>query len=58
MAFWNERLMVNVDDVTDAVQITVEVDTAYLAIEDVRRLLHEMEAFTLAGAADPSTPTF
>lgn len=58
MAYFNEKLMINVDDVPDVVQITTEVDTAYLAAGDLRRLLHEMEAFVVAAALDPATPAF
>ena len=50
MAYFNEKLMVNVDDVTDTVQITVEVDTHHLPIGDLHRLLAAMETFTVAAA--------
>jgi hypothetical protein len=50
MVFFNEKLMVNVDDVVGTVQITVEVDTHHLAIEDLHRLLAEMETFTVSAA--------
>ncbi|MEV4517199.1 condensation domain-containing protein [Dactylosporangium sp. NPDC049525] len=50
MVFFNEKLMVNVDDVVGTVQITVEVDTHHLAIEDLHRLLAEMESFTVSAA--------
>jgi hypothetical protein len=58
LAYFNEKFMVNVDDIPDTVQITTEVDTAFLPIEAVRRLLQEMEEFTVAAALDPQAPTF
>ncbi|MEV8512168.1 condensation domain-containing protein [Dactylosporangium sp. NPDC051484] len=57
MSFFNEKLMINIDDVPGTVQITTEVDTAYLPIEDLRRLLWQMEDFTVAAALDPGAPT-
>ncbi|GAA0726357.1 hypothetical protein Drose_11815 [Dactylosporangium roseum] len=57
MGFFNEELMINVDDVPDTVQITTEVDTAALAIEDLHALLTEMESFAVEAALDPSAPT-
>jgi hypothetical protein len=51
MVYFNEKLMVNVDDVVGTVQITVEVDTHHLAIEDLHRLLAAMETFTVAAAS-------
>ena len=50
MVYFNEKLMVNVDDVVGTIQITVEVDTHHLAIEDLYRLLAEMESFTVSAA--------
>lgn len=55
MVFFNEKLMVNVDDVVGTVQITVEVDTHHLAIEDLHRLLAAMETFTVDAALDPAS---
>ncbi|MGI5243449.1 condensation domain-containing protein [Dactylosporangium sp. CA-139066] len=54
LPFFNEKLMVNVDVVPDTVQLTTEVDTAYIGAPDVRRLLQEMEDFTVAAALDPA----
>lgn len=50
MRFFNEQLMINVDAVPDVVQITTEVDTHHLAVEDLRALLSEMESFTVEAA--------
>ncbi|MEV0562621.1 condensation domain-containing protein [Dactylosporangium sp. NPDC050588] len=52
LPFFNEQLMVNVDDVVDTVQLTVEVDTHHLAMADLHRLLLAMEAFAVAAALD------
>ncbi|MEV4139491.1 condensation domain-containing protein [Dactylosporangium sp. NPDC049742] len=52
LPFFNEQLMVNVDDVVDTVQLTVEVDTHHLAVEDLHRMLNAMEAFAVAAALD------
>ncbi|WP_433059754.1 condensation domain-containing protein [Dactylosporangium sp. CS-033363] len=56
LPYFNEKLMVNIDDVPDTIQITTELDTAYLAVADLLRLLQEMENFTVAAALDPTTP--
>jgi hypothetical protein len=58
LVYFNEKLMINVDDAPGAVQITAEVDTAYLPVEDLHRLLAEMEDFVVAAALDPAAPTF
>ncbi|MEV6924405.1 condensation domain-containing protein [Dactylosporangium sp. NPDC051485] len=58
LPYFNEKLMINIDDLPDTVQITTEADTAYLPLPDVRRLLSEMESFVVAAALDPSTHTF
>ncbi|MET7418553.1 condensation domain-containing protein [Dactylosporangium sp. NPDC005555] len=52
MAYFNEKLMINVDDVVDVVQLTVEVDTHHLAIGDLHRMLAAMEAFAVSASAD------
>lgn len=49
---FNEKLMVHVDDVPGTIQVTVDVDTHYLAIEDLYRLLAGMEAFTVLASVD------
>ncbi|WP_432989029.1 condensation domain-containing protein [Dactylosporangium sp. CA-233914] len=50
LPYFNEKLMINIDDVPDTIQITTEIDTAYLPIEGLHRLLQEMENFTVAAA--------
>ncbi|MET7396033.1 condensation domain-containing protein [Dactylosporangium sp. NPDC005572] len=55
LPFFNEELMLNVDDVPDTTQITTEIDTWSLPIEDLYALLGEMETFTVAAAGQPAT---
>lgn len=57
LPFFNEKLMVNVDDVPNTAQVTTEVDTRYLSLADLRELLRQMEAFTVEAALDPTTST-
>ncbi len=45
------KLMVVVEDVPDVVRLSVDVDTRYLSLPDLRALLHEMEAFVVTAAA-------
>ncbi|MCU1678201.1 MAG: hypothetical protein JWM93_2959 [Frankiales bacterium] len=47
MRFFNERLMVNIDDVPGTVQVTAEVDTRFLPPAQLRALLAELEAFVV-----------
>jgi hypothetical protein len=56
LPYFNEKLMLNIDDVPDTIQITTEVDTAYLRAESVHRLLEEMERFAVTAALDPAAP--
>ncbi|WP_432840641.1 condensation domain-containing protein [Dactylosporangium sp. CA-092794] len=58
MVYFNEKLMLNIDDVPGTAQITTEVDTAYLPISDTWELLSEMERFAVEGALDPQASTF
>ncbi|HTJ35124.1 MAG TPA: condensation domain-containing protein [Dactylosporangium sp.] len=58
MAFFNEKLMINIDELPDVIQIAMEVDTAYLPAADARRLLQEMEDFVVEAALDPQIRTF
>lgn len=44
MEFFNEQLMVNVEDVPGTVRITAEVDTAHLSMPDLHDVLHRTEA--------------
>ncbi|GAA3456300.1 condensation domain-containing protein [Dactylosporangium matsuzakiense] len=56
LPYFNEKLMLNVDDIEDTTQITTEVDTAYLPMPALHRLLAEMEHFTVTAANSPPTP--
>jgi hypothetical protein len=56
LPYFNEKLMLNIDDVPGTIQITTEVDTAYLRVESVHRLLEEMEHFTVTAALNPAAP--
>jgi hypothetical protein len=44
MDFFNEQLMVNIEDVPDTVRVTAEVDTAHLSMPDLLEVLRQMEA--------------
>ena len=44
MEFFNEQLMVNIEDVPGTVRITAEVDTAHLSMPDLHDVLHQTEA--------------
>jgi len=57
LPFFNEKLMVNIDDVPGTAQVTTEVDTRYLSLADLRAMLRQMEAFTVEAALDPTAPT-
>ncbi|MEV4517730.1 hypothetical protein AB0K00_53325 [Dactylosporangium sp. NPDC049525] len=50
LRFLGPKLMVIVEDVPDEVRMTVDVDTRFLSLPDLRALLGEMEAFTLDAA--------
>ncbi|WP_433615729.1 hypothetical protein ACQP2P_12505 [Dactylosporangium sp. CA-139114] len=56
LPYFNEKLMVNIDDVPDTIQITTEVDTAYLTVPRLHRLLAEMESFAVEAALNPQAP--
>jgi hypothetical protein len=53
LPFFNEKLMVNVDDLPGTMQLTTEFDSAYISVPDAHRLLQEMEDFAVAAALDP-----
>ncbi|UWP79523.1 condensation domain-containing protein [Dactylosporangium fulvum] len=54
MRFFNEQLMVNVDDVRDTIQMTVEADTHRVSRDDLHALLAEMESFVVSTALSPA----
>jgi hypothetical protein len=49
MTFFNEQLMVNIEDEPGTVRVTAEVDTRHLATEDLLEALRQAEAAVLAG---------
>ena len=53
LRFLGPKLMITVEDVPDMVLMVVDVDTRYLALPDLRALLHEMETFVVNAAAAP-----
>lgn len=57
MNFFNERLMVNIEDVPGTVRVLAEVDTRHLPMPDLTALLGEMEAAAIEAAADPTATT-
>jgi hypothetical protein len=57
LAYFNERIMVTVDDAQDAVKVTVLADTGYVPPAEMEDLARRIEAITVAAAMDPSTTT-
>lgn len=51
LVFFNEKLMVNIDDAVGTAQVTVEFDAHHMPRADLRRLLTAMETFTVDAAA-------
>ncbi|GAA3205590.1 hypothetical protein ACFO1B_33650 [Dactylosporangium siamense] len=51
VVFFNEKLMVNIDDAVGTAQITVDFDAHHMPLAEVRRLLPAMETFTVSAAA-------
>jgi hypothetical protein len=51
LRFVGPKLMLIVEDVPDVVRVSVDVDTRYLSRPDLRKLLHELESFTLEATA-------
>ncbi|GAA1984604.1 condensation domain-containing protein [Catenulispora subtropica] len=60
LPFFNERLMVtidNVDEAGDAIPLLVYADTWHVPPEDMEALARLMESLAVAAACDPGTPT-
>jgi hypothetical protein len=57
MKTFNEKLMVNIDDTGEAVQITAEVDTEFFSLANLRALMWQMESVVTEAAADPGAST-
>ncbi|WP_370354775.1 condensation domain-containing protein [Catenulispora sp. EB89] len=60
LPFFNERLMVTIDNVPDdddAVTVLVSADTWHVTSEDMETLARTMESLAVAAACDPATAT-
>lgn len=57
MPFFNEQLMVNIEDVPDTVELTAEFNTDHVSREQLWAILTQMEAFTVEAALDPGAAT-
>jgi hypothetical protein len=55
--FFNEKLMLTVDDAPGAVVLTVSADTRYVSRSGMLDLVARMEAVAVSAAVDPSTVT-
>jgi hypothetical protein len=54
LKLFNEKLMVTINDVPDAIELMAEVDTCRLAPADVEALLHGMADTVVEAAFDPT----
>jgi hypothetical protein len=57
LPMFNEKLMLNFDEIDGAIQITAEADTRYVSFDDLTELMSKMEAVAIEAAHDPATPT-
>jgi hypothetical protein len=57
LPFFNERLMVTIDDVPGAIGLIVLADTAYVPRSRMVELARELESLAVAAARDPQLPT-
>jgi condensation domain-containing protein len=57
LAYFNERLMLTINDAPDAVALMLLADTFYVPKTDMTALVREMETVALAAAADPNAGT-
>jgi hypothetical protein len=55
--FFNEKLMLTVDDAPGAVVLTVSADTRYVSRSGMLDLVARMEAIAVSAAVDPGTAT-
>lgn len=53
---FDEKLMVNINDVPGVVDMLVEVDTGHVSPATLESLLRDMEAVTVSAASDPGVP--
>jgi hypothetical protein len=57
LPMFNEKLMLNFDEIGGALQITAEADTHYVPLGDLKELMSKMEAVAIEAAANPAAPT-
>jgi hypothetical protein len=57
LPYFNEHLMVTIDDAPGAIGLIVLADTAYVPRPRMAELAHELEALAVAVAYEPKTPT-
>lgn len=57
LPFFNERLMVTIDDVPGAIGLIVLADTAYVPRNQMVALAHELESLAVQAARDPDLAT-
>lgn len=57
LPMFNEKLMLNFDEVGGALQITAEADTHYVSFDDLKELMSKMETVAIEAATDPAAPT-
>jgi len=53
LPMFNEKLMLNFDEIDGAIQITAETDTHFLPLDDLKELMSKMETVAIEAAADP-----
>ncbi len=57
LPFFNERLMITVDDAPNAVTVTVLADCGFVPRAEMEALARRMEAVAVAAASEPETMT-
>jgi hypothetical protein len=57
LPFFNERVMVTINDAPDAIALLVLADTHFVPKTEMERLAREMESLAVAAASDPDTAT-
>jgi len=57
LPMFNEKLMLNFDEVGGALQITAEADTHYVPFDDLKDLMSKMEMVAIEAACDPVAST-
>jgi hypothetical protein len=57
LPMFNEKLMLNFDEIDGALQITAETDTHYVTLDGLKDLMSKMEEVAVEAAADPAGST-